>query len=137
MSAHTFATEPISPSATAMAGSASARGRASWSGLLQLSLVSVPVKAYPAACTSHQVHFNQLHAGCGQRIRYAKHCPCHGPVDAAAVVRGYEYAPGQHVVVEPDELDLYRFERLVYPDPPDGQRLSRQSEDRLRIEPEI
>src|SRR5712691_8250085 len=49
-----------------------------------------------------------LHADCGQRLRYAKHCPCHGPVDAAAVTRGYEYAPGQHVVVEPDELDQLR-----------------------------
>ena len=32
--------------------------------------------------------------------RYAKHCPCHGSVDAAAIVRGYEYGPGQHLVVE-------------------------------------
>jgi hypothetical protein len=32
----------------------------------------------------------------------------HGPVDSAAIVRGYEYGPGQHVVVEPDELDQLR-----------------------------
>jgi non-homologous end joining protein Ku len=51
---------------------------------------------------------NLLHADCGQRLRYAKHCPVHGPVDNAAIVRGYEYGPGQHVVVEPDELDQLR-----------------------------
>jgi DNA end-binding protein Ku len=49
-----------------------------------------------------------LHADCGQRLRYAKHCPVHGPVDNAAIVRGYEYGPSQHVVVEPDELDQLR-----------------------------
>src|SRR4051812_30325367 len=32
----------------------------------------------------------------------------HGPVDAAAIARGYEYGPGQHVVVEPEELDQLR-----------------------------
>src|SRR5882724_1300816 len=57
-----------------------ARGRANWSGLLKVSLVAVPVKAYPAAISSQETHFNQLHAGCGQRIRYEKHCPLHGKV---------------------------------------------------------
>ena len=32
----------------------------------------------------------------------------HGPVDCAAIVRGYEYGPGQHVVAQPDELDRLR-----------------------------
>jgi DNA end-binding protein Ku len=76
---------------------------------LRISLVTVPVKAYPAVCsTSAAPHFHLLHAGCGQRIGYQKHCPCHGVVDAEAIVRGYEYAPGQHVVVEPEELDQLR-----------------------------
>lgn len=83
-------------------------GRPSWSGLLQLSLVSVPVKAYPAVSTSDAVHFNQLHADCGQRIRYEKRCPVHGAVDAAAIVKGYPYARDQYVVVEPAELDKLR-----------------------------
>jgi DNA end-binding protein Ku len=49
-----------------------------------------------------------LHAGCGQRINYAKLCPHHGPVEADAVVKGYEYAPEQYVVVEPEELEQLR-----------------------------
>jgi DNA end-binding protein Ku len=85
------------------------RGRSSWSGILRISLVAVPVKAYPAvSSTSSSPHFHLLHAGCGQRIGYQKHCPCHGAVEAEAIVRGYEYAPGQHVVVEPEELDKLR-----------------------------
>jgi len=88
---------------------AASRGRSSWSGLLRVSLVAVPVKAYPAvSSTSASPHFHLLHAGCGRRIGYQKHCPRHGPVEADAIVRGYEYAPGQHVVVEVEELDKLR-----------------------------
>jgi DNA end-binding protein Ku len=84
------------------------RGRPSWSGLLRLSLVSLPVKAYPAVSSTSVSHFHLLHAGCGQRITYAKHCPQHGPVEADAIDRGYEYAADQYVVVEPQELDQLR-----------------------------
>lgn len=96
---------PVSPTV----GSAPApRGRPSWSGLLQLSLVTVPVKAYPAVTSSDVSYFHQLHADCGQRIRYEKHCPCHGRVEAAAIAKGYCYAPEQYVVVDADELDHLR-----------------------------
>ena len=84
------------------------RGRASWSGLLRLSLVAVPVKAYPAVSTSDALHFHQLHADCGQRISYQKCCAQHGTVEAAAIERGYEYAPGQYVVIDPAELEALR-----------------------------
>jgi DNA end-binding protein Ku len=83
-------------------------GRPSWSGLLQFSLVGIPLKAYPAVRTRDVPTAHLLHADCGQRLRYAKHCPVHGPIDAAAIVRGYEYGPGQHVVAQPDELDRLR-----------------------------
>jgi len=82
--------------------------RPSWSGLLQLSLVGIPLQAYPAVRRRDGAHFHQLHAQCGQRLRYAKHCPVHGPVEAAALVKGYAYGPGQHLVVEPEELDPLR-----------------------------
>ena len=82
--------------------------RASWPGLLRFSLVVVPIKAYPAVSTTEDVAFHQLHADCGQRIRYQRHCPVHGPVATEAIVRGHEYAPGQYVVVEASELDQLR-----------------------------
>ena len=90
------------------AGTTTARGRASWSGLLKLSLVAVPVKAYPATSTSQEIHLNQLHAGCGQRIRHEKCCPIHGKVEAGALASGYQYAPDQYVVVDEAELDKLR-----------------------------
>ena len=101
-----------SPSAdrAALGDSAAAapRGRASWSGLLRLSLVSVPVKAYPATTTTSDTHCHQLHADCGQRIRYVKQCPIHGPVEAGAIVSGYPYAHDQYVVIDDDQLDQLR-----------------------------
>ena len=90
---------------------APASNRPTWSGLLQLSLVGIPVKAYPAVRTNEACHFHLLHADCGERIRYAKHCPIHGAVDAAAIVRGFAYAPGRHVVLAPAELDALRPSR--------------------------
>ena len=97
MSANPFclAADPAAESKAATVASAP-RGRASWSGLLRLSLVAIPVKAYPATSTTPELAFHQLHAGCGQRIRYDKRCPVHGSVDTGAIVRGYAYAPEQH-----------------------------------------
>jgi DNA end-binding protein Ku len=102
--------EPALPTVSRRDGPAAAapRGRASWSGLLRLSLVAVPVKAYPATATPSESRCHQLHAGCGQRIRYEKHCPQHGKVDAAAIVSGYPYAPDQYVVIDDDQLDQLR-----------------------------
>lgn len=93
----------------------SSRRRATWSGLLQLGLLAVPVKAYAAVDTTEVTSFNQLHAGCGQRIRYEKHCPIHGKVEASAIVKGYQYAPDRYVVVDSSELEQLRppQERLL------------------------
>jgi DNA end-binding protein Ku len=85
-----------------------ARGRANWSGLLKVSLVAVPVKAYLAAISTQETHFNQLHAGCGQRIRYEKHCPLHGKVEAGAIASGYACARDQYLVLDEAELDRLR-----------------------------
>src|SRR6202165_5787865 len=84
------------------------RGRPSWSGLLRLSLVAVPVKAYPACSSSAAGAFHQLHAHCGQRIQHQKRCPLHGAVDASDIERGFQFAPDQYVVIQPEELNKLR-----------------------------
>ena len=85
--------------------------RSSWKGYLKLSLVSVPVKGYTATKSSATVRLNQLHAECHNRIKYQKTCPVHGEVSSDEIVSGYEYAKGQYVVIEPEEIDKLRTER--------------------------
>ena len=95
---------PVAP--TSAAGTP--RGRPSWSGLLRLSLVALPVKAYPAVAGKTVSHFHLLHAGCGQRLQYQKRCPKHGPVTSDAIVKGYPYSRDRCVVVEPEEIEKLR-----------------------------
>jgi hypothetical protein len=59
-------------------------GRPSWSGLLQFSLVGIPLKAYPAVRTRDLPSGHLLHAKCGQRIRYAKQCQYPSDQDTSA-----------------------------------------------------
>jgi DNA end-binding protein Ku len=84
--------------------------RSSWKGFLKLSLVSVPVKAFTANETSEEIHLNQLHAECNNRVRYKKVCPEHGELRSEEIVSGYEYAKDQYVVIDPDELQKLRLE---------------------------
>ncbi len=91
--------------------------RSSWKAFLRLSLVWVPVKAYPAAVSgdhpaggARRPQFHQLHADCGCRIRYQKQCPRHGEVAPEAIVSGYQYARDQYVVIDPAELDKLHSE---------------------------
>jgi DNA end-binding protein Ku len=86
-------------------------GRSTWKGHLRVSLVSIPVKAYTAATSGGgEIHLNQLHRDCHHRIRYQKTCPVHGEVCSEEIVSGYEYARGQSVVVQPEEMDRLRTE---------------------------
>lgn len=84
--------------------------RTSWKGFLKLSLVSVPVRAFTANNTSEEIHLNQLHEDCHQRVRYQKVCPEHGELTADQIVSGYEYAKGQYVVIDPAEIAKLRSE---------------------------
>jgi DNA end-binding protein Ku len=82
--------------------------RHSWKGHLKLSLVAMPIKAYPATTASRDIHFNQLHAACHSRIQYKKVCPRHGEVHQEDIVSGYQFAKGRYVVVDAAELDSVR-----------------------------
>jgi len=86
-------------------------GHVAWKGHLRLSLVAVPVRAYTATRSGQNpISLNQLHSTCHNRIRYKKTCPEHGEVPANEIVMGYEYAKGEYVVIDPDELDRLRTE---------------------------
>src|SRR5262245_50909702 len=85
--------------------------RSSWKGYLKLSLVSVPVRGYTANVAASEIRLNQLHAECHSRIRYQKTCPIHGEVPKEEIVSGYEYAKGEYVIIEPEELATLKGER--------------------------
>ena len=76
-----------------------------WTGAISFGLVNVPVKLFTA--TSRQdIHFHQLHKTDGVRIKQKRVCPQHDTeVAFDEIVKGYEIAPGQYVVIEPSELD--------------------------------
>lgn len=84
--------------------------RPSFTGFLRLSLVSVPVKAVPAAISSRTIRLNQLHSACHNRVRYQKICPEHGELSTDEIVKGFEYTKGQYVIIEADELAKLRRE---------------------------
>jgi Ku protein len=79
--------------------------RTVWTGTLNFGLVTVPVGLYPAT-EDHTIHFHQLQRGTSDRIRYQRVNERTGrEVDSKDIVKGYELAPGEYVVIEPEELD--------------------------------
>lgn len=79
--------------------------RPMWSGSISFGLVNIPVKLYNAV-KKKSIHFNQLRKSDGCRIRLKKICPTDGAeVPAENIVKGYEIAPDQYVVVTSDELE--------------------------------
>jgi DNA end-binding protein Ku len=78
--------------------------RATWSGFLSFGLVSVPVGLYTA--TSDQtIHFNQLHKGTSNRIRYKKVDEETGEeLSSEDIVNGYPLGGGEYVVVTREEM---------------------------------
>ena len=87
--------------------------RATSSTTISFGLVSIPVKVYTA--TSEQgVHFNQLHAKCGSRIKQKLHCPvCEVDVERNDLVKGYEIAKNQYVQFSEEELRALDAERFA------------------------
>jgi hypothetical protein len=56
-------------------GSSDMAARAIWKGHLRLSLVTIPIRVFPATNSSADIRFNQLHRVCETRIQYKKWCP--------------------------------------------------------------
>lgn len=84
--------------------------RTSWKGYLKLSLVSCPVRLYPATSSSERVSFNLLHKDTHNRINMKPVEPELGIVERADLVKGFEYEPKQYVVIDDSDLDAVRIE---------------------------
>jgi len=79
--------------------------RSIWKGAISFLLVSIPVKVYNAIETSEKIQFNQLHGDDFGPIGYEKRCKkCNLVVSSDQIVKGYQHAPEQYVVVSSEEI---------------------------------
>ncbi|WP_242127892.1 Ku protein [Sphingobium sp. Sx8-8] len=84
--------------------------RAYWQGQIRLALVSIPVEIYAATKSGAQIAFHQIHQPSGKRVRYEKTVPGLGPVKPEDIVKGYEIAKGDYVLLQPDEIEAVKLE---------------------------
>src|ERR1700761_9467109 len=75
-----------------------------WKGYLSFGLVTFPIRLFSAA-RAESVHFHLLHKKDLSRVKEVWYCAKEDtPVERAEMVKGYEIAKGEYVVVEDDEL---------------------------------
>lgn len=80
--------------------------RAMWKGAIQFGLVTIPVKLYTATEAGRTISFHMLHAKDLSRIQMKVFCPAEEDlIERKDTVRGYEYAPGQYVVITDEDLE--------------------------------
>jgi DNA end-binding protein Ku len=84
--------------------------RATWKGYIKLSLVSCPVRLFPATSSSERITFNQLHKDTHNRINMKPVDPELGLVERSDLVRGYQYEDKQYVIIEDSDLEAVRIE---------------------------
>jgi DNA end-binding protein Ku len=85
--------------------------RAMWKGSLAFGLVNIPIELY-SATRDHRPKFRLLHAKDEAPVRYERVCQSEGkPVGWADLVKGYEYAKGQFVVITKDDFKTAALEK--------------------------
>src|SRR5918994_1529538 len=78
--------------------------RAIWSGSISFGLLNVPVKLY-SAVSKQTIRFKELREKDGSRVRHKRVAEKDGKeVEYDDIVKGYEYAPDQYVILTRDEL---------------------------------
>ncbi|HXH21443.1 MAG TPA: Ku protein [Dehalococcoidia bacterium] len=76
-----------------------------WKGAISFGMVTIPVKLY-SATDEKDVRFNQLHRTDHSRIRQKIFCAEEDiELDRDDIVKGYQIAPGQYVVLEDEDFD--------------------------------
>ena len=76
------------------------------SGTISFGLVNIPVKVFSASESGGKISFNQLHADKKIRLKQQMIDPETGEaVPREKIVKGYEYAKDQYVIVSEEELE--------------------------------
>jgi DNA end-binding protein Ku len=85
--------------------------RTIWNGSLSFGLVTIPV-GLAVAQQRKDVSFRTLHRECGTPIKQKRWCPVHErEVEADELVKGWEFAKGQYVMVEESDLESVELKR--------------------------
>jgi len=81
--------------------------RPTWKGSIVFGLVRVPIQLYRST-KAQDVRFHMLHDADGARIKQQRVCSLDGEeVEWDHIVKGYEVAKGEHVVVTDEELEKF------------------------------
>src|SRR6476660_4651814 len=77
-----------------------------WKVAIQFGLVTIPVKLYLATESDYTIRFNMLHEKDLSRIQMKTWCPVDDKaISRADTVKGYEYSPGEYVVITDEDLE--------------------------------
>jgi len=84
--------------------------RAIWKGHIQFSLVTIPVRIYNAIDTGQTISFNLLTKEGHNPVSYEKKDKVTGkPLRSEDIVKGYQYEPGQYVIMEEEDLNKVKL----------------------------
>ncbi len=76
-----------------------------WQGTVSFGLVTIPVGLYAAEERTEGLSFHLLHKKDGSRVELKRFCAAEGvAVPWSEIVKGYEYAKGEHVVMTDDDF---------------------------------
>jgi DNA end-binding protein Ku len=83
--------------------------RPTWKGVLKISLVTIPIKVFPATNADEPLKFNQLHEKCQTRVEQKRWCAtCAREVPYDEIVKGFEFAAGQYVLFKESDFESVR-----------------------------
>jgi DNA end-binding protein Ku len=85
--------------------------RTIWNGSINFGLVNIPI-GLAVAQQRKDVSFRTLHRECGTPIKQKRWCPVHErDVEADELVKGWEFAKGQFVMVEESDFEAVALQR--------------------------
>ena len=85
--------------------------RTIWNGSISFGLVNIPI-GLALATQRDDISFRTLHRECGTPIKQKRWCPHHErEVEADELVKGWEVAKGEYVIVEEADLESVALQR--------------------------
>jgi len=85
--------------------------RTIWNGSISFGLVNIPI-GLALATQRSDIAFRTLHRECGTPIKQKRFCPFHErDVEADELVKGWEVAKGEFVIVEEADLEAVALQR--------------------------